>query len=372
MIQAYLVPIEEAAFVFFGLAVLLLIPICAVHYRRFGYVMPSRATVFYSLLFYSLCAVFLVSLPLPTITADFCEVHTLARQVRLTPFQFVPDIILGNQITLRHFNLISMLVSSVFLQAFFNFLLLMPLGFYLRYYFNLGWGGAAAIALAVTGLFELSQITGLFGFYPCPYRTFDVDDLILNTAGALVGYGTMPFFSAHLPNLQARHAPPVAVSCGRRWVAFAVDWFLANSVSRLLGALLLGLHTPHALWLDGLVYGLWFVGVPSLWQGRTVGKALVNIQLVQSSGQPVQLSQLALRYGLLLGLPVLTEVALLHQLSEQQRGWITISLLILLVLEAIALAGLMLVRPDHRGLHDLMADTHHHVLASRQQNTVSL
>lgn len=34
---------------------------------------------------------------------------------------------------------------------------------------------------------ELAQLTGLFGVYPCAYRTFDVDDLLLNTLGAWLG-----------------------------------------------------------------------------------------------------------------------------------------------------------------------------------------
>lgn len=60
MLQDYLIPIEEAAVVFLWMGILLLIPVCVVHYWRFGYVMPSRAGVFYSFLFYALCAICLV------------------------------------------------------------------------------------------------------------------------------------------------------------------------------------------------------------------------------------------------------------------------------------------------------------------------
>lgn len=42
-------------------------------------------------------------------------------------------------------------------------------------------------ALLSTGI-ELSQLTGVFGLYPCPWRQFDVDDLILNVAGVCVGF----------------------------------------------------------------------------------------------------------------------------------------------------------------------------------------
>ncbi len=120
MLDAYLVPIEEAAFISFGLGTLLLIPICVLHYWRFGRVRPARAVTFYAFLFYALSAVFLISLPLPTITPEFCEVHTVTRQLRLIPFQFIPDIVAATEISLRHLNIISILESPVFLQPTFR------------------------------------------------------------------------------------------------------------------------------------------------------------------------------------------------------------------------------------------------------------
>jgi len=47
---------------------------------------------------------------------------------------------------------------------------------------------ALAFALALTLFIELAQLTGLFGIYPCPYRHFEVDDLILNVTGVLLGF----------------------------------------------------------------------------------------------------------------------------------------------------------------------------------------
>lgn len=367
MLEAYLVPIEEAAFAFFLVALVLLIPVCVIHYRWFGYVKPARAAVFYSFLFYGLCAVFLVALPLPSITTDFCEIHTLARQMRLVPFQFIPDIIQANQISLRHFNLISILENPVFLQAFFNFLLLMPLGFYLRYYFQVGCRAAGEIALATTFAFELTQITGIYGAYPCPYRTFDVDDLILNASGAMLGYAIMPLFQNCLPNLQAAHRKPVTVSPFRRLVAFGIDWLLANTLARLLAYPFLSQLDAHPLTFDLLIYALWFIGIPLLWRGQTLGKFLVKIRLTRSSGNQVSPTQLCLRYGLLIALPMLTEVSLNavfnQQLATQEYvgGWGAIALLALLIVEWLLLLMPVLIRADHRGLHDLVAKTRHKI-----------
>ena len=40
----------------------------------------------------------------------------------------------------------------------------------------------------MTGLIELSQKTAMFGLFACPWRQFDVDDLILNATGVALGF----------------------------------------------------------------------------------------------------------------------------------------------------------------------------------------
>jgi hypothetical protein len=45
------------------------------------------------------------------------------------------------------------------------------------------WFGAG-LTLAV----ELTQLTGIWGLYPCAYRQFNVDDLMLNALGVVVGF----------------------------------------------------------------------------------------------------------------------------------------------------------------------------------------
>lgn len=367
MLQPYLLPIETAAYVFFFCALLLLLPICVVHYRRFGYLRPERAVVFYSFLFYALCALFLVILPLPEITSNFCEVHTLARQINLIPFKFVRDIIATNRISLREFNLIYVLESFVFLQAFFNFLLLMPLGFYLNYYVRASVKTTAMVAIATTLAFEVTQITGIYGLYPCPYRTFDVDDLILNASGAILGYQLMPLFS-WLPDLQQRQLQPISVSPFRRIVAFWIDWFVANTLARILSSVVFAASgTVHPLWLDLVIYAGWFVGVPFLWRGQTVGKKLVKIQLTRLNGNSIKLSQLCIRYSLLILLPVLTEAGFNILFAKQLKtlgyidGLSALVFLTLLAVEFLLLFGLILIRKDHRGLHEWVSKTHHKV-----------
>ncbi|WP_019503863.1 VanZ family protein [Pleurocapsa sp. PCC 7319] len=364
MFKVYLVPIEEAAYIFLLLGIGLLIPICVVHYRRFGYLRFDRALVFYSFLFYGLCAIFLVILPLPEITTNFCQVHSLASQVQLIPLQFIRDTVTRNQISLRHFNLISILESSVFLQAFFNFLLLMPLGFYLHYYFKTSFRLALLIAIATTATFEMTQLTGIYGIYPCPYRYFDVDDLILNTSGAVVGYLIMPLFQ-FLPNLQ--HQPekiPQKVSPMRRLVAFVIDWFLANTLAQGISSLLFGdWEGKYKAGIYFLVYFAYFIIVPWLWQGQTPGKKLVFIHLVRANGKSVKFLTLCLRYGLLVYFPVITDL-FFHYLFErqlEQLGYVDgvsgIIFLSLITIEFLCLFTSMLIRSDRLAVHDLVSKT---------------
>src|SRR5699024_12722265 len=48
--------------------------------------------------------------------------------------------------------------------------------------------------------FEITQLTGVYGIYNCPYRIFDVDDLLLNSTGALVGFLLAPILLALFPS----------------------------------------------------------------------------------------------------------------------------------------------------------------------------
>ena len=52
-------------------------------------------------------------------------------------------------------------------------------------------GAAVALGCGLSGFIELSQVTGLYGVYPCPYRTFDTADLVLNVAGVVAGFAAL-------------------------------------------------------------------------------------------------------------------------------------------------------------------------------------
>jgi hypothetical protein len=79
------------------------------------------------------------------------------------------------------------LTDFAVLQLALNVLLFMPLGFFLRVLGGRGIVVAFATGLLVSLTIETTQLTGVWGLYPCAYRVFDVDDMLTNTVGAVLG-----------------------------------------------------------------------------------------------------------------------------------------------------------------------------------------
>ena len=196
--SAYKLPIATA-FIFFPIiAFIFTLPFLIYQYRKYGSIPFLRSVIFYSFILYLLCAYFLVILPLPTID----EVKNLTTETtQLVPFDFIRQ--LSNTISF-HWNELSsyltIIKSPTFYIAAFNILLTLPFGVYLRYYFECKWHKIILYGFLLSLFFELTQLTGLYGIYPRPYRLFDVDDLILNTAGALLGCLLTPLISKILPS----------------------------------------------------------------------------------------------------------------------------------------------------------------------------
>lgn len=118
-------------------------------------------------------------LPLTSVEDVVCSNNP----VRLIPFQsFATALEVTNGYTLAQ-----TLRSAYFLQILCNILLFVPLGFLARAVFKRRILTAGLIALGTSLTIELGQLTGLWGYYPCAYRIFDIDDLITNTTGGIVG-----------------------------------------------------------------------------------------------------------------------------------------------------------------------------------------
>lgn len=157
------------------------------------------------------------------------------------------------------------LKAPSFIQPFFNLLLTLPFGIYLRYLFKRNFSQTLVWSFMLTLSFELLQRSALFGLYPRPYRLFDVDDLMINTLGSLLGFGIACLLVKVLPDLDAKQAIPAQIGMIRRSIAFGVDLVLANFLSNFV---------PH-FYTAMLIT---FVGLPVLF-GVTFGQKLLKIRI---------------------------------------------------------------------------------------------
>lgn len=198
----YLESIKTATLIFPFIALVFTLPFLLFQYKKYGYINKIKLIVSYSLLFFFINAYFLVILPLPEMHHVEKLRKPLIEYMQLIPFTFIADILRETKVQLNlPSTYLNLLRERALLQVFFNAILLMPLGIYLRYYFKKNLIKTILITFSISLFFEITQITGLYGMYKIPYRVFDVDDLMLNTFGGIIGYLLIPkvvyFFANH-------------------------------------------------------------------------------------------------------------------------------------------------------------------------------
>ena len=286
------------------------LPYMVYQYRKFGSIPWLRTLVVYSFVFYMLVAYYMVILPLPE---NRSAVVPYAAHPQLVPFHFVQLIADSSTASLADPSTWpGLLRNPNVYEALFNVLLLVPLGMYLRYYFRRTWWQTLLIGFATTLFYEMSQITGLWGLYVHPYRLFDVDDLMLNTLGAMVGFWAVGPAMRVLPdmrlvNMEAREAG-VRASVTKRALSFDIDFAIACAATVVAGAVRLMVVTQAPLpaggwfgpgWVAWLSFAAVFMLIPVLLHGQTLGQKLLKLRIVRSDASPARWYQIVARYGLL-------------------------------------------------------------------------
>ncbi|MBU7597532.1 VanZ family protein [Streptomyces sp. P38-E01] len=368
MVQSYMLPVQTAATVFPLLAVLLFLPSAVVLYRRHGVLSRWRALSLCAFGYYLLTAVCLTLIPLPRLTPDFCRRFAAKADPEWTPGHTFTDIWreAGSDITVKTLVLQNPAVAG----ALFNLLLLLPLGLFLRYHFRRNLATTVALGFGLSLLFEATQGTALWGAYPCPYRLFDVDDLLTNTAGAALGWFLAGPLLRRLPSIASLDAKALArrpVPLGRRLTALTVDMIGVGAVT--LVGLAVGLHqrglTPAVVLGTPLLVCVCWFGLAPWATGTTPGKRLLRLELVDGAGQRPALWQLLLRslphgvlltpmlaFGALVGVDVLVGRSLVGSLREVRAdGVLALLVRVLLtdpsvVLLILAPAALMLLADE--------------------------
>ena len=228
MLRAFSGPFKLAIALWPLASLALTLPVLALVYHRRGRVTLASLAWSYLAVLYALGVACFTLYPMPEGTSGPGITYGVAPQ--LHPFAFVGDI--------RNDGL-----GAVF-QVVANVALFMPFGYMLAYGLRWRVPAVAASGFAVSLLVECAQLTGFFGLYPYAYRTFDVDDLMANTAGALVGLACAKVVG-RVVGRGDYVAPPVTHSPGfvRRCVAAVIDLGLC-----FVGAALAAAVAAFAMW----------------------------------------------------------------------------------------------------------------------------
>lgn len=197
------------------LALFLTLPILVIQYRRYGKVNIGRGLIAYAFILYGLSLVSFTLYPMPSNPLEFCRDYNLSPQ--LIPFSFIHDI---QSEGLR-----------AILQVGMNLLFFVPLGVFCRLFFNLRFRTALLIGFMTSLFIETAQLTGAFGYYPCSYRLFDIDDLIINTLGAVIGYTIARLIPRREIDRLSKHAVIRKAGLVRYTVAFIIDQVIAYLVA---------------------------------------------------------------------------------------------------------------------------------------------
>lgn len=296
--DVYMIPILWAIFIFPFIALIITLPYVLFEYHRYGSIPFLRTSIIYSFVLYLLTIYLLVILPLPS--QESVAVLTTPI-VQLTPFQSMIDLVHNTSFVWNQpYTYLPALKESYFYVIVFNILMFLPLGIYLHYYFRLSFWKTSAIGFLISLFFELTQLTGLYGIYPRPYRLFDVDDLIMNTLGVMLGYLMSPLVGRILPSKsridEVAYLRSKTVSFPRRILALIVDWFILTILFLTFHFLFPTIDTLLKYFLIIVVY---YMIIPFFKNGKTMGKMIVHIQIISVDGRRAHFFQYVLRYGIL-------------------------------------------------------------------------
>lgn len=126
--------------------------------------------------------VFLTQHPFPDLQTLDCPVPSAAPQLQF--FRFLDTVAVLRE---QDRTLISWLGNRTIAATLMNFLICLFIGLALSRHvrrFLIAMLFGTTLPLTV----ELTQLTGIWGLYPCAYRQFNVDDLFLNVLGIVAGF----------------------------------------------------------------------------------------------------------------------------------------------------------------------------------------
>ena len=284
------------------IAALFTFPYAIFQYNRYGSISRYRTLIIYSFILYMLIAFFMVSLPLPDLESTVG--NTWQDHLNLIPLRQIWLYWHDKPLNADSFR--TYLSSMALWQLLFNILLTVPFGVYMRYYFKYSLKRTIISSFLLSLFYEISQITALFGIYPGPYRLADVEDLICNTLGGILGYYIAAVFALVLPSRDAIDRRSLACSGRitgmRRFFSVLFDYiFITLVYIFLLGVVQILYPQFFEFYIYGIIYNWSFFCLVSLIQvlltkGSTLGHAVCRMTLVSENLEAASSWQLIKRY----------------------------------------------------------------------------
>lgn len=275
--------IKMAILLFPVVGLLFTIPYMIHQYHKYGSISAYRSIIIYSFLLYLMTAYFLVILPLPSI-------ETVSKMTtpsyNLIPFHFISELFSLSTFSANDFaTYFPTLQNPAIYESLFNILLTVPFRLYLHYYFEFNFKKTVFYSFCLTLFFELTQLSGLYFIYPRGYRVFDVDDLILNTFGGIIGY-----FIAYLPIKllptrkeidEESKEKAQKVSLIKRGITCMMD-FLGYGIFLTASFYLIHIYIKDNIFIYIGVFSIWtifyFLLLPLILKGKTLGMKFFHLQ----------------------------------------------------------------------------------------------
>ena len=153
--MSYLSTLKTAFLLFPFVAFIVTIPFILIEYHKYGSISKIRVLIIYSFILYLMAIYFLVILPLPS-RDDVIKLTSPKTQ--LIPFSFVIDFIKETPLIITNpRTYIKALCHSSFYTVFYNILMTIPFGMYLRYYFKVNLRRTIKYSFFLSLFFELNS-----------------------------------------------------------------------------------------------------------------------------------------------------------------------------------------------------------------------
>lgn len=272
--MTYTEAIKTAILIFPLISFLFTIPFILKQYHKYGSINKLRTLIIYSFILYLITIYFLVILPLPT-KEQLLNMKPL--KANLIPFNFINNLIKESPFIINKPNThLKAILHPSFYTVIFNILMTIPFGIYLKYYYKYSFKKVATFSFLLSLFFEITQVTGLYFIYPRAYRLFDVDDLIMNTLGGIIGYYLALLVEKILPSRDEIDKKSLLVgqkvSGLRRITLFFLDLTIYLTFHTIT------IFIINYSWIKYITIPIYYVVLPYIWNNQTLGGKFLNIK----------------------------------------------------------------------------------------------